>query len=74
MRWNTDKYQVDFFACDTPNCNRDLAAGNCAHVCHDHEKNHPDKETMLARNPRPDFILIEYTKSILDRVQGDPSS
>ena len=33
MRWNTDKYQVGVFACDTDGCNRDLDQGDCAHVC-----------------------------------------
>ena len=33
LRWNTDKYQIDIFACDTPNCNRDLIQKDCAHVC-----------------------------------------
>ena len=33
MRWNTDKYQIGIYACDKPNCNKDLDAGDCAHVC-----------------------------------------
>jgi len=48
MRWNTDKYQIDIFACDTPNCNRDLGATDCAHVCED---DHPHEEPV-AQNPR----------------------
>jgi len=37
MRWNTDSYQVGIYACDTPNCNRDLDQGDCAHVCEENE-------------------------------------
>ena len=33
VRWTTDKYQIGAFACDKPNCNKDLEAGDCAHVC-----------------------------------------
>ena len=37
LRWNTDKYQVGIFGCDTPNCNKDLDQGDCAHVCEENE-------------------------------------
>ena len=33
VRWNTEKYQIGTYACDKPNCNKDLDAGDCAHVC-----------------------------------------
>ena len=33
MRWNTDKYTIGIFGCDTDNCNKDLDQGDCAHVC-----------------------------------------
>ena len=33
MRWNTEKYQIGTYACDKPNCNKDLDQGDCAHVC-----------------------------------------
>lgn len=55
MRWNTDKYNIDIFACDTANCNKDLGAGDCAHVCT--TKDQQQKHQSL--NARPVFILVE---------------
>ena len=37
MRWNTDKYTIGIFGCDTDNCNKDLDQGDCAHVCEEKE-------------------------------------
>ena len=55
MSWNTDKYQIDIFACDTANCNKDLGASDCAHVCTTKEQ----QPEPLSHNPRLVFILIE---------------
>ena len=64
MRWNTDKYNIDIFACDTANCNKDLGAGDCAHVCTTKEQ----QQKHQSPNARPVFILIEYR--IGSRLRG----
>ena len=47
MRWNTEKYQVGFYVCDKPNCNKDLDQGDCAHVCE--ERKASMKQPLLAQ-------------------------
>ena len=43
MRWNTDKYTIGVFGCDTDNCNKDLDQGDCAHVCDEKEETRLEK-------------------------------
>ena len=38
MRWNTEKYQVGVYVCDTSKCNKDLDVKDCAHVCNEREQ------------------------------------
>ena len=64
LRWNTDKYQVGIFGCDTPNCNKDLDQGDCAHVCEENEarvKKPKVKQQVLNR----DTILRRICYSFL---------
>ena len=43
MRWNTDKYTIGIFGCDTDNCNKDLDQGDCAHVCEEKKETGMEK-------------------------------
>ena len=51
VRWNTEKYQIGTYACDTPNCNKDLDAGDCAHVC-DERKAGIGRHDDVPRSPK----------------------
>ena len=53
MRWNTEKYQVGVYVCDTSKCNKDLDVKDCAHVCNEREQ--PARSTHhldVLRNPK----------------------
>ena len=47
MRWNTDKYTIGIFGCDTDNCNKDLDQGDCAHVCEEKKETGMEKPKVL---------------------------
>ena len=47
MRWNTDKYTIGIFGCDTDNCNKDLDQGDCAHVCEEKQETRVEMPKVL---------------------------
>ena len=47
MRWNTEKYTIGIFGCDTDNCNKDLDQGDCAHVCEEKKETRVEKPEVL---------------------------
>ena len=63
MRWNTDKYQIGFYVCDKPNCNKNLYQGDCAHVCE--ERKASMKQPVVAQQ------LLELFSSFAHH--NDPS-
>ena len=52
VRWNTEKYQIGTYACGKPNCNKDLDAGDCAHVCDERKEKDGIRRHDVPRSPK----------------------